>query len=172
MSKLLPVTKVVSDYSAEELMRFREQFAPVVQKNRQYCRKLGLRMAAFFSPILFGIFICIIGGIAMGPESDMPKWVIGCLLSLGLISLLAIVSLVAFPLPRLHVECPSCNNPILTRFLGHYCPECGSRQLEPGNWLRLPRCTACGKHIRFGRGRHFTIRACTHCGVFLDEKGF
>jgi hypothetical protein len=43
--------------------------------------------------------------------------------------------------------------------------------LQPGGFLRSPHCKACGKSLRRGRGRHYKIRACTHCGLMLDARG-
>jgi tRNA(Ile2) C34 agmatinyltransferase TiaS len=74
----------------------------------------------------------------------------------------------AMSTPRL--VCPGCCNE-MERSFGRYCPECGNSHLQPGGWFRAPHCRACGKSMRRGKGRHYKIRACTHCGLMLDDGG-
>ena len=84
------------------------------------------------------------------------------LLSCWLVCLGAIVS-------ARQLICPGCDN--LIDAIDRYCPECGGTPLIPGGLFKTPECTVCGKKLRFGKSRSFRIRACTHCGVMLDEQG-
>jgi DNA-directed RNA polymerase subunit RPC12/RpoP len=67
--------------------------------------------------------------------------------------------------------CPACSNDVERGELGPYCPTCGSRSLSAGGRWKAPRCAACGKRLRRGRYRYYKVRACTHCGLLLDERG-
>ena len=171
MSKPLPVAKVADEYSAEEQMRFREQFAPVAQRYRQRNRrrKVCVIGCAIWMGIPAYIYFATVVGLHIIPASGLPadlSWIwFVVLLPWALASIVFQLSM-----PRL--ECPACHN-LLDRRLGQYCPECSSSQLEPEHWYRAPRCNACGKRMaRAKGGRCYKIRACTHCGVILDEIGF
>jgi len=67
-------------------------------------------------------------------------------------------------------HCPACRN-YLQQTLGSYCPPCGAKSLRPAGLISPARCMACGQTFSFRRGKRYTIRHCTHCGVMLDEKG-
>ena len=108
-------------------------------------------MAAFFA--------CIILGMALPKHLFMYFWVA------GICSWFFIV----FAAPRTP-DCPACHTKLDAGF-GAFCPECSSRSLQCDRWFRSPRCDACGKSMRGGKGRNYKIRACTHCGVMLDERG-
>jgi hypothetical protein len=87
--------------------------------------------------------------------------------ALPFLACIAVYFGVVISMPRL--VCPGCSHEIQLSF-GQYCPDCGSRTLEPHRPLRSVRCTACGKSNLKGR-QYFTTRLCTHCGVMLDENG-
>ncbi len=70
--------------------------------------------------------------------------------------------------PRL--VCPCCANQLNDR-LGPFCPECGARALQPAGWLLPRKCTECRRRMWRGKSRIFRIRACTACGLWLDDKG-
>jgi hypothetical protein len=170
MKKPLLVTKVADEYSIDELMQFREQFAPIAQR----CRKLKRRnRICFFAGIIWmaipltklSVFSDILPkSLQTSLQNLMVGWPLGVLLWF----LLTIV----FWVQLLRFECPACHNRLASRRLGSYCPECGSDQLEAGNWYRAWRCNACGKRLAHDKeGPCYKIRYCTHCGVFLDEKG-
>ena len=68
--------------------------------------------------------------------------------------------------------CPGCHNGLESR-PEHYCPECGGSPVQPATWCQPAECTVCGKVVRYYKGgRRFKLRACTHCGVVVDEKDF
>ena len=73
--------------------------------------------------------------------------------------------------PRLPC-CSSCENDVDT-VVGLYCPECGKQTIHQGGLFRETECTACGSQLRFAKGgvRGYRIRACTHCGIKLDQNG-
>jgi hypothetical protein len=187
---LIPVTKVVSDYSEEELMRFREQFAPVAQRFRQLERLLKVKRfgrSGGQDRLIFGIIIwvgfVIILGLVKISES-ITRWILpnvagtipGWIISVALLSISFLILFSAFgilPLYQARLKCPACHNRLVSRRWENYCPECDSDRLEAGNWYRAWRCNDCGKRLISGKGgRRYKIRACTHCGVLLDEKGF
>jgi hypothetical protein len=152
------VTKITSDYSTEERTHFREVFAPKAERFRQYSRRalataLGAVIVWFFA-IMFlprvGLF-----------------WVCGVLM-------IVFLGMFVYGLyTRPPLECPACRNLLDSWNLGCYCPECGSDQLKKGGLLQPPSCGACSKTMyrRKGGGYKYKIRACTYCGVFLDDRG-
>jgi hypothetical protein len=174
MSKLLPVTKEVSDYTDEELAKFYEQFAPVLQK----WHHLNRRSIVFMALIFVNLLIILVVSLAM-TKGNILEWIpaiipLGTLcISSGLILFFLVCSIFVWnPIYRL-AKCPACHNSLFSIKLEHYCPECGSNQLKVGNWLKSPRCNECGKYLEWRRGgRNYKIRYCTHCGVLLDKKGF
>ena len=163
MSKLLPVTKEVIDYTKEELEQFYEQFAPVAQRIHHL-----YRLSFIFIALIFGnILIIPIVTVAM-TKGIIPEWipaiiplVILCIFS-GLVLFFLVCLLVSNQRRFCLDKCPACHNSFLQRQLRTYCPECGSSQLDA-----YQHCIECSKSW----GPH-KFRYCTHCGVFLDEKGF
>lgn len=144
-------SRIATDYRPEEVAAFREQFAPVVERYHRRWRIAMFGLAAFFAFIVIGI--------------ALPKHLFAYFWLASICSWLFIF----FAAPRTP-DCPACHTKLDADF-GAFCPECGSRSLQRGGWFRSPRCDACGKSMRRGRGRHYKIRACTHCGVMLDERG-
>ena len=145
--QVLPI-QVVSDYRPDELMRFREFFRPIARRHRFWMRIGYIVITIAFVCILFSMFVTwFVFGFMI------------CWLTLMLIKFLS-------PLPA----CPACHNS-LDQGLGAYCPECGTLSLQSGAWFRAMWCSSCERDLWRGKSRHYTIRACTHCGVFLDEEG-
>ncbi len=68
--------------------------------------------------------------------------------------------------------CPGCGGNMLYRF-GPFCPECGEAGFpEASFWMgKRIECHFCGKTCWSGKGRYYTIRACTHCGLVVDKEG-
>ena len=66
--------------------------------------------------------------------------------------------------------CPGCGNE-MEHPLGGYCPECGGGPLRPAGPFGATACLTCGRALRYRKGRKFKVRACTDCGLVLDEKG-
>ena len=78
------------------------------------------------------------------------------------------------------LPCPSCHGDLEVAKLGDYCPDCGAEETiakkEALTGLinaKHPKCASCGTKFTGGRWgkRIYRIRFCTHCGVFLDDKG-
>jgi hypothetical protein len=150
---LMPPQRYASDFSAEELSHFREIFRPLAERYRRHLRTACIVLGLSFACILFGFVM---------PKTLFP-WFLGGFFICWL-TLLLLISLSPVP------DCPSCHNR-LDRGFGAYCPECGARALHPGGWLRAGQCSSCGRAMRRGKSRSYRIRACTHCGVMLDERG-
>ena len=179
MRKLLPVTKVVSDYSEYELMQFREQFAPIAQKIRHEGQRIERRLKNLLLGISITIgvdFIVLITLAAIELIKDIPQWltcIIVAIIPLSLLLFFLVCIIFIFVIPHSRLECPACRNSLIS-LPQHltYCPECGSNQLGKLNWLGR-KCKACGKRLSHGKGGlSYKTRYCTHCGIFLDEKGF
>jgi len=145
-------SREIADCSAEERNRLSDAFISSAIGYRRHRRIAIFAMGGFAASILLAMIL--------------PKSLFLWLLSAAAILLIVVLSL-AVSAPSL--ACPGCCNDI-ERSFGRYCPECGNRQLQQGNWFRSTRCAACGKTMG-GKGRSYKIRACTHCGLILDEKG-
>ena len=150
------VNRVAVDYSDEERTRFREIFAPRALRYRCYSRlSVFVACSAF---ILWMAAIRFLPGLGI-------EWICGVLF----LGLLALILYGWFSQPSL--ECPACHNAVDSRQLGRYCPECGSGRLSSASLMHAPKCGECGAVMRRGKSRGYSIRACTHCGVILDDKG-
>jgi hypothetical protein len=151
-----PVTapaREVADYSVEERSHFREAFSSIAAGYRHHAHIGYFGVGGFAACILLAMIL--------------SKWLFPWFFVPGLIFwLIALGSALSAP----QLICPGCSNDIEHRFES-YCPECGSRQFQRRGWWRSPSCTACGKTMRRGKGRSYKIRACTHCGLMLDERG-
>ena len=84
-----------------------------------------------------------------------------------------IVLLVTLLLSR-RLRCPACRQWLVDRF-GPFCPECGSRSLQPPDPCDIRYahpCTACGREFRPARrAGYIRLQFCSHCGVRLHEQG-
>jgi hypothetical protein len=155
--------KGINNYSPEELKQFREIFAVELKQYRASDRR-------YANPILVVILVGFAAVVCAFVLSQHPiKWLLGAgiiLIAAGLVSIALAMSAI-----QKKLICPACQNLFLDE-IGECCPECGSASLEPpGLVLGGRRCRACGKNLLSGKNRNFRYRACTHCGVFLDEKG-
>lgn len=144
-----------TDYSPEELQSLREQFRPLAGRWRSFVR-LQQRLIALW----IGIVICLF--------FFRIQW----LLPVAVVLYMAAFALGIFMEFSLKLCCPGCQNN-LERELGDYCPECGHRGgMQSPGWLRGMKCDRCGMTLSYQKGRRaFKIRACTHCGLPLDEEG-
>ncbi len=143
------------EYSAEELNRFKELFAPTAAKFRKHTHiQVVLILLAMASVVILVV------------RQDMAdEWILA---PLAVIFTVIIGGSIVFPEPT----CPGCNNS-LSDIPREYCPECGSRTLRRKYRFFFPiQCLSCGKTLTGGKGRRYKIRACTHCGIHLDDKGF
>ena len=152
--KALVPTKFVSDYRPEELELFRATFKPIAQHYRRWERIIEY---VFFPILVSFVLLAVVFPtfLAYGVSCFMVCW----------FSLILLVAYVR-PIPN----CPACHN-ALDKGLGAFCPECGARAVQREYWMKRPWCASCDKGLTWGKGRHYTIRACTHCGVFLDDTG-
>lgn len=146
-------SRFVTDYSADEVARFQETYRPLVADYRRHARIARFGMAAFFSCIILGMI--------------SPKTFFIYFWAAGICSWFFIVFVIKRVPP-----CPACHNSPEVGF-GLFCPECGSRTLGPSDsWFSgAPKCRSCGKSMRSGKSRGYKIRACTHCGLRLDDRG-
>ena len=153
--------KEVGDYSSEELNQFRGIFAADLKQYRAIERR-------YAHPLLV-IFLLGMACVAYASYLSQPPvaWLFGIGVFFFAGGMIGFV-VAAFSLPKL--KCPACQKSPFTEF-GNYCPECGSVSLKPKGWLNTPHCNSCGKDLRSGKGRNFRYKTCTHCGVFLDDKG-
>lgn len=145
-----------TEYSSEELNLHRAQFRPIAVRYRR-CERI------FYE--LFGLLVVF--GICMFVFQQ--QWMMYATAG----SFLACVGygwcwVLFFRLP-----CPGCRQD-LEQGLGEHCPECGhSGGIRPAKWFQAAKCEICGMRLDYddnGR-RAFKIRACTHCGLPLDDKG-
>ena len=144
--------RVVADYQPEELARLRAEFRLLAQHYRR-CRCIGAICVAIF-------MICVLLFMTF-PKYEFyygvcafTSWLAGILLAIG------------SPVPN----CPACHN-ALDQGIDTYCPECGAHAIQRDGWFTAPSCLSCRKKLTRRKTRHYTIRACTHCGVMLDDKG-
>ena len=144
-------------YSTAARDELKAVFAPVAGRHRRY-----MRLAAWSG-------VGFLGGIVLAPRflpASLTDWilpfVLACLAGAGFALVRA---------ARL-LRCPGCAKS-LTAQPAAYCPECGSPGLTVGTPLTPPHCAACGKYMRqrSRSARQYVIRACTHCGLQLDETG-
>jgi RNA polymerase subunit RPABC4/transcription elongation factor Spt4 len=154
--------KAIPDCSPEEIRQYRERFAADLKQYRATEKRYALPVLLVF---LAG-FSALIYSYVLSPHPI--KW----LLATGIVLIIAgFVSLVATAfLLQSRLKCPACHFSFLSDIANH-CPECGSASLESGDWLGAKHCNACGKSLRTGKNRNFRHKACTNCGVFLDDKG-
>jgi hypothetical protein len=154
--------KKADDYSPEELKQFRGIFAADLKQTRATERQ-------YTNPILIVFLVGFAAVVCSYLLSQPPsKWLLGAgifLIVTGIIS----IAVAAFSLQK-KLKCPACHNSFVGE-IGEYCPECGSALLEPANLLGARHCNSCGKNLLGGKNRSFRYKACTHCGVFLDDKG-
>jgi RNA polymerase subunit RPABC4/transcription elongation factor Spt4 len=156
-------SKKVERYSPEERKQFREIFAADLKQYRAADRR-------YANPLLVA-FLAGVAAVACSYllSSQPPiKWLLG----VGIVLIVGVFISIAVAASSLEkqLKCPACHN-LLIDDIGEYCPECGSASLAPGGEFGALRCNSCGKQLITGKNRNFRYKACTHCGVFLDEKG-
>jgi hypothetical protein len=154
-SPLIPVEKCVSGYPPEEQAKFREEFRPIAEKYRRTNR---------FSTIGFiAGWLGIMTLILFSFRTKIPWALIPFILGVGFF--IRVLSRIPC------LICPACGNQ-LDGCLGRFCPECGSDHFMRRSWGEPSYCPDCKKWVGgMNRTRQYDIHACTHCGVFLDEKG-
>lgn len=142
-------TRFASDLSDEEVTSFRLRFARTAAAFRLSRNvAVGVDLAAV-----------LISWIVLSKD-ELVVWV-------ATFAILCIAIAATNTLPK----CPSCESRLSGR-LGRFCPNCGAPELAPGRF-RVPHCSGCCTNISGSKGhRHYKIRACTSCGLFVDAKGF
>ena len=143
-----------AEYTPEEQARFREEFRPLAARYRRRVR------------LAYGVVVVGVAALALG--FALPGRAGGWAAGVFLVCWAILFGWMVF---RVRLLCPGCSGDMEGRRLGPYCPVCGHRSLSSGDWLQATRCTDCGKRLRRGRQRFYKIRACTHCGLVLDERG-
>lgn len=141
-------------YSVEQQQRYRELFAPTARMHRSGKRRIVVMLA------IASVFLLLRFGL---PKS-FAVWIDSAALVCGLV-------MVVYVLSNPPLECPACRSALDTPQLGGYCPECGAAGFKPGNLLQPAQCAACGRSFQNAKSRRYTIRACSHCGLMLDEEG-
>ena len=143
--------KFVGQYSEPEKVEIRADFEKI---GRNYKWGLIILQVIFFGALAFfmlGFF-----------NSTSPLWLL-CLAC----SVFLAAAILGFFWPRLY--CPGCLI-VMDQGFGSFCPECGGK-LSFGI-LKGTKCCDCGNELRRGRGRSYTIKFCSYCGVQVHEKGF
>ena len=151
------VKKFVNDYSISEQGRFRELFAFTVKRSQRKAHRRFV-VSFFFVIVLVIILYVYYFHRHYYPNPHSPEslfwWFNGVLLLWLLNS------------EEFELKCPACRNIVNSNQLGCYCPACGR------NEFKSPVCDGCGKRIFWYKGsRCYKICACTHCGIFLNDKG-
>jgi predicted RNA-binding Zn-ribbon protein involved in translation (DUF1610 family) len=140
----------------EDLKRFREMFRPIAENYRRRMRNAYIIMAIALASILIDCALLLWFDSVWFVAFFVVCWIT------------IVIAFTSGP----HLRCPACGKGLDVLELGLFCPECGAQAMQKGGWVSAPLCTSCGKRLRRGRGnRMFKIRACTHCGVKLDDRG-
>ena len=147
-------SRQASDYSSDEIVQFRRDFRPVAVVYRRHRRAGDVCFLLAMGFLLAGGFFSFVFH-----QNFMPGFAIPFLLCLGVWFWILMTT------PKL--VCPGCSKD-MEHSKGEYCPECGSKSLEAPGLFRVAHCKACGKSMH---GRRYKIRACTHCGLMLDDQG-
>jgi len=146
-----------ADLSPEEWTRLQQAFLPLAVRYRRWHRMSSYALFGFLGSVAAFMFF---GG---GLHVPSPEWFL-------LPALICWMVLLGLLLSAPSLVCPGCGNDMEYGF-GRYCPECGAEGLHRARGLRNTKCAACGKTLRFHKGRRYKIRTCTHCGLALDEEG-
>lgn len=158
--------KVVTDYSPEELAAFRKYFAPAAKHYRQRSWKLlpwGILIALFT--------LSFVASDNLGVRDGAAKMLLFAGSVVCSFIFIFLKSRLDSPHSPQSPSCPACDGKI-TFGIGAFCPECGSKSVHPGHRPNWHHCNACSRHLHVYKGsRQYKVRACTHCGVMLDDKG-
>jgi RNA polymerase subunit RPABC4/transcription elongation factor Spt4 len=148
--------------SLEELQRFKEGFAAELKLNRASERRFAL-------PILM-IFLAGFAAIFCSFLLFHPPLTWLFITGFVMVAIALILMAVTATVYQRKLICPACRHSFMDA-IDECCPECGSPSLEMRDWRGGRHCNFCGKDLVSGKNRNFKYKACTHCGVLLDEKG-
>jgi hypothetical protein len=158
-----------TSYTTSQQKQLRTDFEPVAAQYRHFKHwKTGL---SFGFMACLALFFCI----DFLPSNLTFIWLFSFL---ALFVLFWLVTIVLSLRMNALFMCPGCIYPL--KELHTYCPECGHAGLVPAvsHWLSTTpaHCTACSKDLvitsgKDGGSRQYTIRACSHCGLYLDDEG-
>jgi hypothetical protein len=156
-------SRVAAEYSAEEQLRLQQTFQRVASRYRRRSRVADVAIKIFM--ICFVALFVIVRFLLKDDELWIPYVLEGLIFGVVLFVILQ---------PRFP-SCPACHGRLDGRF-GHFCPSCGRRQLRGDSYQA--HCDGCGESIDLkwreggrGRCRRYRIRACTHCGLLVDQTG-
>jgi hypothetical protein len=142
--------RYVDDYLRDERENMRQAFFTSAVKYRRH-----IRIVTVAASIMFGSIALL---LLLEKEVVISVMFICWLVAVG----------AGVTIPPL--VWPGCDN--LLEGIGRYCPECGGTPLKRGTrFFEPPECTVCGKILSSGKCRRYSIRACTHCGLVLDDAG-
>jgi predicted RNA-binding Zn-ribbon protein involved in translation (DUF1610 family) len=149
--------QLATDLSPGERTRLQQAFRTAAASYRHRQRMCSYALFGFFG---WGVAFMFFGGVL---HVAWVRW-------LFVPAMICWMVFFGLPITAPTMACPSCGNDMEHRF-GRYCPECGADGLQRAPWLPNNECISCGKTLRHHKGRHYKIRACTHCGLWLDEDG-
>jgi RNA polymerase subunit RPABC4/transcription elongation factor Spt4 len=155
--------KKVGQYSPAELEQFQKIFAADLKQYRATDRR-------YANPLLVVFLLGVAAVVCSYLLSSQPpiQWLLG----VGIVLIAGVLVSVAVAASSLEkqLKCPVCHS-LFIDDIEKYCPECGSASLGRGGAFGAIHCNSCGKKLISGKNRNFRYKACTHCGVFLEQKG-
>ena len=149
-----PMPAFADRFSAPVRHSFEAAFA---RRARRY--RMSNRIALL---LLVGFALGVLAAGNLQVPEGVRVWI--ALTSAALIPLAIVIHVT-----NLWLRCPACRKS-LTPAKGRYCPQCGAESYRAGSG----RCEDCGGRIEEDSGddaRSYRVRGCTHCGVFLDQRG-
>src|SRR5262249_52129537 len=158
--------RYVTDYTPEEQVQFQQAFRALLERHRYYPKRITYSIGAYIA-LSFVFFTNIF------PEASLPIALLGYII--GFLALLLVLILYVWR----SLKCPACHNCLDWGF-GDYCPECGNKALQQHMvWWNSGderKCASCSRTLQQFEGartstKSYRIRACTYCGVKLDERG-
>lgn len=144
-------------YTEAELRGFREDFARQAARYREFYRWFMFRWC-FVVVLVCAVFHLFLDG--------RMRWTGPVVFGVWTFAMMF------FRLRAPKRACPACQRPLERSKWVHHCPGCGSGK---ENWLeRWGRfqCQRCQRSLwKDHSDLTSSVRACTHCGVFLDPEG-
>jgi hypothetical protein len=139
------------------LRHWREEFRPIAERYRFHGRIIKSAGCGFFLSI----------GSTAVLASIVPGWLSVTYFLIPVLTFWSIAVLAILSAPEL--VCPACAGRLTA--IRRYCPECGCESFQRDSFWGGLQCAGCHKTLRSGKHRNYRIKACTRCGVMLDEQG-